>query len=134
MLELGTQSPVFLPLGHARHREVHICRGYGERTGRLFGRVLARAVSVRHVRTSVEGAPVCELRGCLLGLGTQSLVFLPPGHARHFQVHLCWGYGARTGRVLGRASARTVSVRPVRASVEDAAVCELTGCLLGMLV
>ena len=128
-LGLGTWFPS-LPLGHARYSEIHVCRGYGERTGRVFGHALARAASVRPVCTSVEGAAVCELRGCLLELGTQSLVSLPLGHARHCGLHVCRGIGERTGRVLGRALAREVSARPVRASVEGAAVCELRGYLL----
>ena len=128
-LGLGTWFPS-LPLGHARHCDLHVCRGIGERAGRVLGRALARAVSARPVRTSVERAAVCELRGCLLELGTQDLVFLPFGHARYCELHTSQGDGERAGRVSGRAPARAVSARPVCTSVEGAAVCELRGYLL----
>ena len=99
LLELGTQHLISLPLAHARHCEVHVCRGYGERTGRVFGRALARAVSVQPVCTSAEDAVACELRGCSLDLGTQHLVSLPLAHARHCEINVCRAYGERTGRV-----------------------------------
>ena len=94
------------------------------------GRVLVRAVSVRPVRTSVEAAPVCELRGCLLDLWTQSrALFSSLFMLLHATVRSTdpRAMGERAGRVLGRVLARAVSVRPVCTFVEGAAVCELRG-------